>query len=373
MKINIVKPIHPDLSEISSEFAECLKTGLVTNNSKYVRKFETELQKYFSSSNKPVTFCNGEMALFNLIQAWKIKLGLDVYDTFDVLVPSFTFSGTVNAIVVNNLKPIFCDINETLTIDVNKLNPITENIKMIVAVGVYGNLPDIIALSQFAKENNLVLIFDNAPAFGATYKGHFPNYYGHSEIYSFHATKIFSTMEGGAAVVNDTEIENILIKLRDFGQFDKEWGNVDVPGLNSKMQEISAIVGLKNLEKINYILSERQKNIIAYRNFFMEYEKRGLLKNMVVPEDNFCPYLYYPIILHEEATNFINYLFDNNIIVRRYYAIVHKLKYYENKYRELNLDFTNSINGRIVSIPIFSEINRDEVNYLFNTIEKYFK
>jgi dTDP-4-amino-4,6-dideoxygalactose transaminase len=372
MKINIVRPIHPDLSEISSEFTECLETGLVTNNSKYVRKFETELQKYFSSSNKPVTFCNGEMALFNLIQAHKIKLGFDVYDTFDVLVPSFTFSGTVNAIVANNLKPIFCDINETLTIDAKKLNLITENIKMIVAVGVYGNLPDIMALSQFAKKNNLVLIFDNAPAFGAMYKGHFPNHYDCNEIYSLHATKIFSSMEGGIAVVNDSEIENTLIKLKNFGQFNKDWGNVDVPGLNSKMQEISAIVGLKNLEKLDYILTNRKRNIEKYRNFFQEYERKGLLKNMIVPEDNFCPYLYYPIILNEEATKFINYLFDNDIIVRRYYAIVHKLKYYENKYKELNLDFTNSINGRIVSIPIFSEMSRDEINYLFNTIEKYF-
>src|SRR5690348_11787133 len=112
MNINIVKPFLPSIEEISVEFGECLKSGLVTNNSPYVRSFEEKLQTFFGARLKPAVFCNGEMALYHLIQAWKIKMGYSAHDTFEVLVPSFTFSGTVNAIVMNNLKPVFCDVDE---------------------------------------------------------------------------------------------------------------------------------------------------------------------------------------------------------------------------------------------------------------------
>jgi dTDP-4-amino-4,6-dideoxygalactose transaminase len=378
----------PVIDSIAREFSECLNSGMVTNNSKYVCKFEQMLQEYLSSKIRPICFNNGEMALFHLIQAWKIKLGYDIYDSFDVLVPSFTFSGTVNAIVMNNLKPVFCDVDDTLTLDINKIDKIDKNIKMVVAVSVYGNLPDIDTIVQFADANKLALIFDNAPGFGSTYKEKYPNYYGYSEIYSFHATKIISSMEGGAAVVNDHEISSILKKLRDFGQYEKERGDIDTPGLNSKMQEISAIVGIKNLEKIDYIITEKKKNIRRYEDFFQNLEKEGNLKNMRVRNDVFCTYLYYPIILNEDATDFVTYLNQEDIACRRYYTAVHSLKLYRNKFmcdkrstcscsgycqEEEGLKYTNSIKDRIVSLPIHTEMKKEEIEYLFNTCKKYFK
>ena len=113
MKINIVRPFLPQLEEIKNEFETILNNGMVTNNSIYVQTFEETLQEHFSSALTPVVFNNGEMALYNLIQAWKLKLGYNNHESFDVLVPSFTFSGTINAIILNNLRPIFCDIDET--------------------------------------------------------------------------------------------------------------------------------------------------------------------------------------------------------------------------------------------------------------------
>ncbi len=120
MKINIVKPFLPDLSEIQTEFNECLKSGLVTNNSPYVRLFEDRLQEFFGSTIKPSVNCNGEMSLYHLIQAWKYKMGYDPHQSFEVLVPSFTFTGTINALVMNNLKPVFCDVDQSLVLDINK-------------------------------------------------------------------------------------------------------------------------------------------------------------------------------------------------------------------------------------------------------------
>ena len=376
MKLNIVRPFLPNISEIQDSFGECLANGMVTNNSAHVRLFEENLQHYFQSKHKPLVFNNGEMALFHLIQAWKYKLGASSHEHFGVLVPSFTFSGTINAIVTNNLKPVFCDINETLTIDITKVSSefLKENdVKICLAVGVYGNLPDIELLEVFCIKNGLILLFDNAPAFASTFKGKFPNHYGFDEIYSFHATKIYNSMEGGAAIVHDEETYQILSRLREFGQFEKVRGDVDIPGLNSKMQEISAIVGNKNLEKIDFILDNRKQNIDKYKPFFSDLETKGFIRNMKVLSEVFCPYLYYPIILHEEATQFVKYMEENEIAVRRYYTACHSLTCYKGKYAESSLSFTESIKDNIVSLPIHTIMNQEEIDYLFNTISKYFK
>lgn len=372
MNINIVKPFLPSLSEIEQEFAECLRTGLVTNNSPYARKFEDKLQEFLGSKLKPTVYCNGELGLYHLIQAWKIKLGYDFHDTFEVLVPSFTFSGTINAIVTNNLKPVFCDVDETLMLKIKDLQVDSSNIKMIVVVGAYGNLANLDELKKFAEDNNLVVILDNAPAFGSKFKGEYPNKWGFSEMISFHATKIFNSMEGGANIVHDQDIQDYLMRLRDFGQYEKTRGDIDMPGLNSKMQEISALVGLKNLEKVDFILQSRFANVARYREFFNDQQAKGNLSVMKVLDDVICPYLYFPIILNEEATKFVQYMQGNNIAVRRYYTATHDLKFYKGRYREYNLDFTNSIKDRIVSLPLHTIMEDAEFNHLFTTVKNYF-
>jgi dTDP-4-amino-4,6-dideoxygalactose transaminase len=371
MNINIVKPFLPSLDEIGDDFSKILVSGLVTNNSPHVRLFEDKLQDFLSSKLKPTVYCNGEIALYNLIQAWKIKMGYGPHESFEVLVPSFTFSGTINAIVSNNLKPVFCDVDETLMLDIKKLE-VTPDVKMIVAVGAYGNLANLEELGKFADDHKLVLILDNAPAFGSKFKSKFPNAYGYSEMISFHATKIFNSMEGGANIVNDQEIQDYLVRLRDFGQYEKTRGDVDVPGLNSKMQEISAIVGLKNLEKIDFILTSRYKNVARYRTFFEDLEQNGLLKTMMVSEDVECPYLYFPIILNEEATKYVEFMQANNIAVRRYYTATHDLKFYKNKYRQHDLSFTNAIKDNIVSLPLHTIMTEEEFDHLFTTNKAYF-
>jgi dTDP-4-amino-4,6-dideoxygalactose transaminase len=372
MNINIVKPFLPALSEIRDEFEQCLQSGLVTNNSLYVRTYEEKLQDFFKCPIRPSVNCNGEMSLFHLIQAWKHKLGYSPHDSFEVLVPSFTFSGTINALVTNNLKPVFCDVDQTLVLDLEKLRVDSPDIKMLVCVGAYGNLADLERMQNIAHDNNLVVILDNAPAFGSKYKNKYSWEYGFSEMISFHATKIYNSMEGGANIVNDEEIADYLLRLRDFGQYEKTRGDVDMPGLNSKMQEISALVGLKNLEKVDFILENRLKNIAAYRNFFGELESRGLLQTMLVKEEVLCTYLYFPLILNEEATGFVEYMKENNIAVRRYYTATHELKFYRDNYRRQDLGYTDNIKDRIVSLPIHTIMSEDELDYLFTIARKYF-
>jgi dTDP-4-amino-4,6-dideoxy-D-glucose transaminase len=372
MQINIVRPFMPDLAELQDEFAQALKSGLVTNNSPHVRSFEEKLQEYYGCPIKPSVNCNGEMSLYHLIQAWKAKLGYGPHDSFEVLVPSFTFSGTINAIVTNNLKPVFCDVDRGLVLDVDKMQADSKEIRMVMAVGAYGNLADLEVLGRFAKENDCVVILDNAPAFGSTFKGKHSWQYGFSEMISFHATKVFNSMEGGANIVNDPEIADYLLRLRDFGQYEKTRGDVDIPGLNSKMLEVSALVGLRNLTKVDFILKSRARNAERYRELFGQLEEQGMLRTMEVHEDVHCPYLYFPVILHEEATAFVRHMQEREIAVRRYYTATHDLKFYRGRYREQDLSYTNAIKDNIVSLPLHTVMSDDEIEYLFSSVRSYF-
>lgn len=372
MKLNIVRPFLPDLAEIQAEFAQCLQSGLVTNNSPHARRFEEKLQEYFGCPIPPSVNCNGELSLYHLIQAWKAKLGVGPHDSFDVLVPSFTFSGTISALVTNNLRPVFCDVDEGLVLDINKMSVDSPDIRMVVAVGAYGNLVNLEQLGALARSSSLVVLLDNAPAFGSRFRGKFSWEYGFSEMISFHATKIFTSMEGGANIVNDPEIAAYLLRLRDFGQFEKTRGDVDLPGLNSKMTEICALVGLRNLEKVDFILGSRARNAARYREFFGGLESKGWLRTMKVSPEVECPYLYFPIILNEDATAFVGHMQAKDIAVRRYYTANHDLKFYRGRYRQQDLSLTNAIKDNIVSLPLHTVMSDAEMDYLFASVSEYF-
>lgn len=179
-------------------------------------------------------------------------------------------------------------------------------------------------------------------------------------------------MEGGLNIVNDEEIQAYLVRLRDYGQFEKVRGDIDIPGLNSKMQEVSAIIGLKNLEKIEYILNNRARNAEHYIAYFKKLEQAGLLKTMKVKDEVSCPYLYFPLLLNEEASAFVAYMQTKNISVRRYYTSNHTLTYYKGRYRNQDLSFTEEIKDRIVALPLHTMMSEEELNYLFTTIATYF-
>lgn len=362
----------PEMSEIEAEISTCLNSGMVTNNSAHVRKFEDKLQEYFGSLIKPSAFCNGELALYSLIQAWKHKLGCDPHDSFEVIVPSLTFSGTISAIVQNNLKPVFCDVDEGLVLDLKKAEVDSPDLKMILPVGAYGNIVDLNLLHKLSEENSLAVVMDNAPAFGTKFEGRFPCDFGFSEIISFHATKILNSMEGGAAIVNDCEIAEYLMRLREFGQYEKTRGDVDIPGLNSKMTEVCALVGLKNLAKAEYIIKKRKENASRYIEYFSGMEEKGLLRTMKVNPSVECPYLYFPIILNEEATAFVDHLESKGVSARRYYTATHNLKFYKDRYRKQDLSYTESIMDRLVALPLHTEMTDQEIEFLLTSVDSYF-
>ena len=372
MKIETIVPQIPNTQEIFKKINKCFKKKYLTNDGQNLIEFEIKLQKYFKSKLKPVVFCNGELSLFNLIQAWKFNLGIN---KCTAIVPSFTFSGTVNALEQNNIKPLFCDINNTLTPDLKKIK-IEKNTKFIVASSVYGNIPNIKEIKNFAKKNNLIFILDNAPGFFSRISNDFPCNMNVDEIYSFHATKTFNSIEGGCAITSNKKIYKSLVALRNFGQLNKGSNNIILPGLNSKMHELSAIVGIENLKKTSSLMIKRKKVISKYLVFFKELEVKRLINLMKVNKNTYCSYYFFPIILKRHSVKkFIIFMNKKKIFCRRYYKSVHTLDYYKKRItrKDLNfIPFTEKIKNKVIAIPLHSEMQEKEMNYLFDCVNKFF-
>ncbi len=379
IKINIVRPILPKIQDIGKDFSNCLKSGIVTNNGMNLKKFEKNLKLYFNSKYNPVAFCNGQLAFYALIQAWKYKLGIKNFEKTYAIVPSFTWSGTVNSLILSNIEPIFCDIDNTLTADVDSINlnlqkfkKIKKKIKFFVYISNYGNISNLDKIKFFCKKNNLIPLIDSAAAFGSKYKNKYPVNLGFDEIYSFHATKIMTSMEGGCVLSNNKKIIELVRYFRDFGQFEKKIGNVKLPGLNAKMQEISAIIGNYNLKEFRKKFKSRLKIIKSYQNFFKHYADKKLIIEMKVNPNTLCNYLYYPIIVLKKKKLIEKNLFKSNVSFRKYYSAVHTLDYYKKNtnFKTLNLKYTNSIRKKIIALPLFSNMKSNELNYLFKIFKK---
>lgn len=373
MKINTIIPQIPNSKQIFREIDKCFKKKYLTNDGGNLLKFEDKLQKHFKSKLKPIVFCNGELSLFNLIQAWKYYLGAN---KCSAIVPSFTFSGTVNALAQNNIKPIFCDINQTLTLDLKKIK-LQKDTKFIVAASVYGNIPNLNDIKKFAKKNNLIFILDNAPGFFSRIKKGFPCNQNVDEIYSFHATKTFNSIEGGCALTSNKKIQKFLVALRNFGQLSRGSNNIILPGLNSKMHELSAIVGIENLKRTNRLMLLRKIVVSKYLNFFKKLEIQKLIELMKVNKNTYCSYYFFPIILKKHSVKkFMEFMNKKKIFCRRYYRSVHTLDYYKKKVNNKDLDYipyTEKIKNKVVALPLHSEMKKKEIDYLFKSINKFFK
>ena len=388
MKIGIIQPQIPKLKNIHQRISKVLRSGQLSNNSSNLIKFENKLQEEFKSKFPPVVFSSGEMAFYSLIQAWMFYLKIK---KCKAIVPSFTFSGTVNALILNNIEPIFCDINETLTININQNIKINRDVKFVIGVSTYGNIPNILEIKKFCKKNKLVFLMDSAPAFGSKFKNKYPNNLDIDEIYSFHATKVFNSIEGGCAISSNKVINNHLRNLRNFGQYTSKrigFGDIEIPGLNSKMHEITACIGLENLENIKKALKARDNVIRRYLAFFNFLENKKKIKTMKVHQDTKCNYSVFPIILKNNRNKFIDFMKKKNILCRRYYTAVHQLKYYRKKFFCTNypincsckkycskmkgLQNTKKIASKVVALPLHNYSNKKKIKYIFTNIIKYF-
>ena len=284
--INVTKTYLPNKEKYKQLIDEIYTNGWITNNGPMVKLLEKKLAAYLGVKNL-VLVSNGTVALEIAYRT----LGVEG----DVITTPFSFVATTSSLVTNNLNPVFADIDkETLNIDVDYIEKkISKKTKAIVPVHVFGNACDIEGIQDVAKKNNLKVIYDAAHAFGVKYKNESVLNYGDISALSFHATKLFHSIEGGALIINDDSLVQKARYLINFGIENAE--SIPEIGTNAKMNEFEAAMGLCMLDEIEEINKRRQKVFECYKSDLDGYVQFQQLNN-----DATINYSYFPILLKDE-------------------------------------------------------------------------
>jgi dTDP-4-amino-4,6-dideoxygalactose transaminase len=339
-------------------------TGFITNSGYYHIKLSKLLQ-YFLYAENIALFSNGHLALEAALELIPSKSG-------EVITTPFTFSSTTQAIIRKGFDPQFCDINlEDFTIDTNQIESlINSNTVAVLAVNVFGSVCDLEQLERICKFHNLVLIYDSAHAFGVKFKGMPVSMFGDFNMFSFHATKVFHTIEGGAFTFRNSKLIERVNAIKNFG-YDSQY-KLSYSGGNAKMNEFQSIMGILNLESYHINLKKRKKISEYYTNFLCETENLKLTYNQPFVESN---YSYFPvIILNNDVTELIDYMQMNNITVRRYfYPLTSEMPLFGDVYDSNLTPNAKYISDRVVCLPIFPTLKLSEVKYISLTLLSFFK
>ncbi len=352
--IYITRPLLPPIRLVNKKIKEIWKSKWLTNMGSQHQSLESELMKYLSVPFITL-FCNGTLALQLAFQALELK--------GEVITTPFTFAATVNALYQNNLKPIYCDINPE---DFN-INPeiieesITSKTSAILPVHVFGNPCSVEKIAKIAEDNDLKVIYDAAHCFGVKYKNRGIGTFGDISMFSFHATKIFHTMEGGALTYYNEDLNEQLDLLKNFGI--KNETEIVVPGTNAKMNELQAAIGLLNLKLINKEILKRKKLISVYKENLKDMEGIEYLDDAKDTEHN---YQYFPIIINQDKykcdrDQTYNHLMKYNVYSRKYfYPLCTDYKFSKH---ETSYDIPNAerISKQILCLPLYGELTQNEV------------
>lgn len=361
-KILVTKSSLPSLEEYVDEIRDIWESHWLTNMGVKHKKLQERLKAYLDVEHIDL-LTNGHMALELSLQALNLQ--------GEVITSPFTFASTTHAIVRNGLTPVFCDIDACdFTMDVTKIEGlITDRTCAIMPVHVYGNICNVEAIETIAKKYGLRVIYDAAHTFGVRYKGQGIGSFGDISCFSFHATKVFHTIEGGAACFKDEEIGRTLYRLKNFGIKNEEV--VDGVGANAKMNEFQAAMGLCNLNHINDDILKRKTIVEQYRDRLEGVE--GLQLNPI-QEDVESNYAYFPVIVHEDkfgATRNEVYeaLVRENIFPRKYfYPLTNTYDCFHGKYDVRQTPVALHISKRVLTLPLYSELEGKTVDRICEII-----
>ena len=360
--IPVIRSTMPTFEEYVEEIRPLWESRWLTNMGAKHNELEEQLKALFGTRNVSL-FVNGHQALELGLQALQLQ--------GEVITTTFTFASTTHAIVRSGLKPVFCDIKEDdYTIDADKIEAlITEKTCAIVPVHVYGNVCDVEKIEAIAKKHNLKVIYDAAHAFGESYKGKNVMAYGDLSMCSFHATKVFHTIEGGCLSYNDDRLANSLFELRDFGIKDAE--TVEIVGSNAKLNEFCAAMGLCNLRHFNKTLAKRKRLVELYRQLLAKVP--GIKLNYRNPdtEEN---YSYFPIVVNEEEygcsrDELVEYLKGYGVFTRKYfYPLINEFACYRTEYSAKDTPIALAISKRVMTLPLYEDLSEEEVRYIAELI-----
>ena len=360
-KIFVTKSSMPPLEDYVEMIKPLWDSHWLTNMGKYHAQLEKELTEYSGVDYLSLTV-NGHMALELAIQLWNFPEGSEVITT------PFTFISTTHAIIRNRLKPVFCDIKDNdFTIDENKIeNLITEKTVAIVAVHVYGNPCNVKKIEEIANKYNLRVIYDAAHAFGEKLNGRGIGSFGDCSIFSFHATKVYNTIEGGAVCCHTQSVYEKLYNLKNFGIRSEEL--IVSVGANAKMNEFSAVMGLCNLKYIDEEIRKRKQAVEIYCALLGNMDKirlnhyiKGLTPN----------YAYFPVVFQtkNERDYICNVLSDNNIYARKYfYPLTSDAACFKNKYKFSHLKKARYYADRILVLPLSADLDEETIDRISKII-----
>lgn len=368
-RINVTRSSMPAIEDFIEEIRPIFDSHILTNMGPLYKKFQHQLMDYLDVPELSL-FVNGHMALELAIDAFGMKKRGEEVGGGEVITTPFTFVSTSHAIIRNNLKPVFCDIDpNTYTLDPTKIEAlITEKTVGIVPVHVYGYICDVEAINEIAKKYQLPVIYDAAHAFGVTYKGKGIGNYGSASMFSFHATKVFNSIEGGAIVFKDEKYKEILHEIKNFGIHGAD--NINSIGANAKLDEIRAAMGLCNLRRMDECISARKS---ATEHYFERLEGTMGLRLPTQQKDVSANYAYFPVYLDKfkfgkSRDDVFERLKANNIYARKYFVpSLNEAKCYRHMKCEPT-PVSHDVSNNIITLPMFEELTISDVDRICDII-----
>lgn len=363
-KILVTRSSMPDIEEYMEEIKTMWDSHWLTNMGPKHKELQEKLVEYLGV-NKVDLLTNGHMALELSMQALHLQ--------GEVITTPFTFASTTHAIVRNGLEPVFCDIDSNdFTIDVTKLERlITDKTCAIVPVHVYGNVCNVEAIEKIAKKYDLKVIYDAAHTFGVKYKNRGIGDFGDISCFSFHATKVFNTIEGGAVCFKDKEFGETLYNLKNFGIRGPE--RVEAVGANAKMNEFCAAMGLCNLRHVDDEIKKRKIVVERYREYLENVD--GLQLNPI-QKDVHSNYAYFPVIFEEKIfgasrNEVFDALAEKGIGARKYfYPLTNGFECFHGKYNVYETPVALHISKRVLTLPLYADLSLEDVDCICETILK---
>lgn len=366
-KILVTKSSMPPLEEYIDEIKDIWDTHRLTNMGPKHKELQKKLQEYLGVEQIDL-LTNGHMALELSMQALQLQ--------GEVITTPFTFASTTHAIVRNGLTPVFCDINPNdFTMDVTKIEQlITDRTCAIVPVHVYGNICDMTEIDRIAEKYHLKVIYDAAHAFGERYKGRGIGDFGDVSCFSFHATKVFHTIEGGAVCFHDNEFGRTIRDLKNFGIHGPE--QVEAVGANAKMNEFCAAMGLCNLRYIEAEIAKRKVVAERYREYLDHIDGIRLNpKQMdVIPNYAYFPVVFDKNVFKADRDQVFDELERHGIGARKYfYPITNDFKCFHGIYDAAETPIALDISRRILTLPLYADLALEDVDRICNIILNYTK
>jgi dTDP-4-amino-4,6-dideoxygalactose transaminase len=360
--IPVIQSALPPFEEYVEEIRSLWESKWLTNNGTKHQQLEQALKDYLNVEQVAL-FTNGHLALEAAIEA----LGL----TGEVITTPFTFASTTHALIRKGLTPVFGDIRaDNYTLDASKIERlITSKTSAILPVHVYGNVCDVEAIEAIAKKHKLKVIYDAAHTFGVTLNGRGIGTFGDVSMFSFHATKVFHTIEGGALTFNDPALKQHFERLKNFGITGPE--TVKEPGGNAKMNEFQAAMGLCNLRHIDEVMAKRKQIRELYDAALKGIPGIRVLEYQPGVHPN---HSYYPIVFTDAVNRrdeMEKVLAAKGVLTRKYfYPLVTDYDWMENRFASRRTPVAQQIANRVLTLPLYPDLTPTDVTRICDILRE---